>query len=123
MRLIIKILLLVLAAAAWVGPMNAQQQKLFAQDADHVVSGSDTIVRHAATREQRALRRVLVELDDLRTLIAYTSQLADPDARIRFDYSALLADLGKIEAGIDSHLTVTSKPRQHIKPIRGLYSR
>lgn len=123
MRIIITLLFLAFAPTAGGEPLHPQQQILVAQAADHVVSGSDTIVRHTATREQRALRRVLVELDDLRNLIAYASQLADPAARIRFDYTALLADLKKIESGIGSHLTVTINPRQRIKPIRGQYSR
>ena len=92
-------------------------------DAIHQAVNADTIVRPAATREQRALRRLLIELADLRRLIAHVSQLADPDARIRFDYPALLADVNKIETGIDSHLKSSTAPRTVIEPIRGFYSR
>ena len=121
MRILLSILFLTLASPSW--GKNLENELRESAVAAQPVVREDAIVRLAATREQRALRRLLTELNDLRTLIEHVSKMADPDARIRFDYSALLADIDKIEAGMNSHLTISTVPRTIIEPIRGQYSR
>jgi len=88
-----------------------------------MVANASSNHRPAARREHRNLYRIMAELRDLRNLVREARASADGDARIRMDYSSLLRDLEKIEAGIDSHLNARSVPANVIEPIRGSYSR
>ncbi len=73
--------------------------------------------------EREALARVVHELETLSTLITEAEMAADPDARIRFQYAWLRADLATIRQGIDTHLQAPEQEPRTWPTLRGDYRR
>ena len=84
---------------------------------------SETIVRPAAKAEHQALKSLLHEFKDIESLLFETQSYADPDARIRFDYTALRRDFRMIVSGIEAYLSGSTRQSQFIEPISGDYGR
>ncbi len=76
-----------------------------------------------ADGERAALARIVHELQAIEPLITDAASLANPDARIRFQYDWLSQDLNRIRLGIQAHIdTPRSEPRT-FPPLRGDYRR
>ncbi|MEX2257291.1 MAG: RAQPRD family integrative conjugative element protein [Woeseia sp.] len=73
--------------------------------------------------ERAALAKVLHEIEMLQALITEAEAAADPDARIRFQYSWLRADLATIRQGIDAHLQAPRQEPRTWPVLRGDYRR
>lgn len=73
--------------------------------------------------EREALARVLHELETLNSLITEAEMAADSEARIRFQYAWLRADLATIRQGIDAHLKAPRQEPRTWPALRGDYRR
>lgn len=86
--------------------------------------GRDAILRPAADRQARELRRLVNEMRYLiDNLVPQARYYADPDARVRFDWHQLMVDLNRIVAGIEAHLNDSVSSPRFIAPIQGNYGR
>lgn len=73
--------------------------------------------------EREALAKVLHEIEMLNSLITEAEAAADPDARIRFQYAWLRADLATIRQGIEVHLKAPRQEPRTWPALRGDYRR
>ncbi len=80
------------------------------------------IVRTNAS-EIQILARLARALDELEALIREAEISADPDARVRFDYYQLRADLLSISQGIQAHIDTPVYMPRVLDPIVGNYGR
>lgn len=76
-----------------------------------------------ADGERAALARITHELQTLEPLIAQAASQANPDARIRFQYDWLRADLRTIAQGIQAHIDAPRSEPRNFPPLRGDYRR
>jgi RAQPRD family integrative conjugative element protein len=67
-----------------------------------------------ADGERAALVRLLDELDALEPAVAAAERQADPEARTRFAYDWLRADLARMRQGIREH---AERPRTEPQPV------
>ncbi len=74
--------------------------------------------RHA---ERHALAQLIHELDALQPVIEHAQHNADKDARIRFHYDWLRADIEHIRTGIQNHLVQPRQQPRAIPPLKGDY--
>jgi len=74
-----------------------------------------------AHSEREALARVVNELDALKPLIDAAEAEANPDARVRFRYDWLRADLRQIESGIQDHIDAPRVEPRAFPALRGDY--
>lgn len=72
--------------------------------------------------ERADLARLIHELDTLKPLLAKAERDRNPDARVRFQYRWLRADLAKIKRGIHAYLDGTRDLPRSIKPLQGDYA-
>lgn len=82
-----------------------------------------TVVVRTNSAEKQILIRLVREIEELATLIDEASFNANPDARIRFDYRQLQADLLLITQGIHAHVELSDFSPRTLKPIVGQYGR
>jgi len=69
-----------------------------------LLSCATTFAGDATTEEERAvLIRMSSEVNYLRELSASAKASSDDNARVKFDYSALEADLSEIQRAIEQH--------------------
>jgi len=80
------------------------------------------VIRTRAT-EMQVLGRLAGALEELEALIREAEISADPDARLRFDYFQLRADLLAITQGIQSHIQTPIYAPRALDPIVGNYGR
>lgn len=73
--------------------------------------------------ERAALARLAHELAVLEPLLREAQAQADPDARIRFRYDWLLADLTRVRSGIQDHIDNPRAEPRTVTPLRGDYRR
>lgn len=71
--------------------------------------------------ERAALARLVHELAVLEPLLREAQAQADPDARIRFRYDWLLADLARVRHGIQEHIDSPRAEPRAVTPLRGDY--
>jgi RAQPRD family integrative conjugative element protein len=74
-----------------------------------------------AHSERDALARVVNELDALKPLIDAAEAEANSDARVRFRYDWLRADLRQVESGIQDHVDAPRVEPRAFPPLRGDY--
>jgi RAQPRD family integrative conjugative element protein len=74
-----------------------------------------------AHSERDALARVVNELVALKPLIDAAEAEANPDARVRFRYDWLRADLRQVESGIQDHVDAPRVEPRAFPPLRGDY--
>ncbi len=86
-----------------------------------VVALAASDVNADAHGEREALARVVHELDALKPLIDAAEAEANPDARVRFRYDWLRADLRQIESGIQDHIDAPRVEPRAFPPLRGDY--
>ena len=71
--------------------------------------------------ERQALVQLVHELDALIRFIDHAQHNADQDARIRFNYDWLRADVDHIRSGIQNHLIQPRQQPRSIPPLKGDY--
>ncbi len=71
--------------------------------------------------ERHALAQLIHELDALHPVIEHAQYNADQDARIRFHYDWLRADIEHIRSGIQNHLIQPREQPRTIPPLKGDY--
>ena len=74
-----------------------------------------------ADTEHQTLAQLIHELDALQPLIDQAQHNVDPDARIRFNYDWLRADIEQIRSGIHNHLIQPRQQPRNIPPLKGDY--
>lgn len=74
-----------------------------------------------ADGERAALAQLAHELDALSPLIKKAQAQANPDARIRFQYTWLNADLEQMETGIREHINAPRTYPRSFPPLKGDY--
>ena len=82
-----------------------------------------TILRPARSIEARTLKRLLIELRRIDSLVIEASYHADPDARMRFDYELLRRDIRRISNGVEAHVRAEALIPPRLEPISGDYHR
>ena len=73
--------------------------------------------------EIQILARLARSMEELEALIREAQISADPDARIRFDYYQLRADILSITQGIQAHIHTPVYTPRSLDPIAGNYGR
>ena len=86
-----------------------------------VVALAASDVNADAHSERDALARVVHELDLLKPLIDAAEAEANPDARVRFRYDWLRADLRQVESGIQDHIDAPRVEPRAFPPLGGDY--
>ncbi len=81
------------------------------------------VVTRANTHEHQVLARLGRTIEELEALIREAESSADPDARIRFDYYQLRADILAIMSGIRAHLHTPVYTPRSVDSIVGNYGR
>ncbi len=71
--------------------------------------------------ERHALAQLIHELDALQPVIEHAEHNADKDARIRFHYDWLHADVERIRSGIQNYLIQPRQQPRIISPLKGDY--
>ncbi len=71
--------------------------------------------------ERHALAQLIHELNALQPVIDHAQHNADQDARIRFHYDWLRADIIHIRSGIQNHLIQPRQQPRTIPPLKGDY--
>jgi RAQPRD family integrative conjugative element protein len=71
--------------------------------------------------ERADLARLIQDLNALEPLLTQARRDANPDARVKFQYRWLRADLDKIKRGIRAYLDGTRDLPRSIKPLQGDY--
>ncbi len=71
--------------------------------------------------ERHVLSQLIHELDALQPVIDHAHHNADQDARIRFHYDWLRADVERIRSGIQNHLVQPRQQPRTIPPLKGDY--
>ena len=74
-----------------------------------------------AQNEREVLARLVNELEALEPLLDAAEAEANPDARVRFRYDWLRADLRQIESGIQDHIEAPHVEPRTFPPLRGDY--
>ena len=74
-----------------------------------------------AQDEREILARVVNELEALEPLLDAAEAEANPDARVRFRYDWLRADLRQIQSGIQEHIDAPRVEPRTFPPLRGDY--
>jgi RAQPRD family integrative conjugative element protein len=74
-----------------------------------------------AESEHAALAQLTHELDALAPLIKKAQTQANPDARIRFQYSWLNNDLERMKTGIREHINAPRTYPRTFPPLKGDY--
>lgn len=82
-------------------------------------SSGDLLV--AGDGESSALARIDHELAALEPLIREAERQSSRDARVRFEYGWLRADLGRMRQGIKAHLEAPRREPRRVEPLRGDY--
>lgn len=82
----------------------------------------DVVVR-MHSEEKKVLIRLVREIEELEALIDEAKLKANPDSRIKFDYSQLKDDLLLITQGIHAHIRISDFTPRTLKPIVGQYGR
>ena len=80
---------------------------------------SDLLV--AGDGEAATLARIDHELAALEPLIREAERQSSRDARVRFEYGWLRADLGRMRQGIKAHLEAPRREPRRVEPLRGEY--
>ena len=73
--------------------------------------------------ERAVLARLTHELALLGTLVDDAESQANPSNRVRFQYSWLRTDIGKIRQGIDEYIKGARVEPRVVSPLKGDYSR
>jgi len=73
--------------------------------------------------ERAALARLAHEIQALGALVEEAERQAPADARIRFQYGWLRADLRRVRAGIAEHLNAPPGEPRAFEPLQGDYRR
>ncbi len=71
--------------------------------------------------ERQALAQLIHELEALSLLIDHAQHNTNHDARIRFHYDWLRADIEHIRSGIQNHLVQPRQQPRIIPPLKGDY--
>ena len=88
-----------------------------------ICCGSYTSAHADADTERRELARLAHELEVLEPLIVKAELVADPDARVRFQYDWLRQDLARVRLGIEEHINAPQAEPRRFPPLRGDYRR
>ena len=81
------------------------------------------VVMRTNASEIQILARLARSMEELEALVREAEISADPDARIRFDYYQLRADLLSITQGIQAHIHTPVYTPRSLDPIAGNYGR
>ena len=81
------------------------------------------VVMRTNASEIQILARLARSMEELEALVRDAEISADPDARIRFDYYQLRADLLSITQGIQAHIHTPVYTPRSLDPIAGNYGR
>lgn len=76
-----------------------------------------------AEGEREALARLVHELEALRPMIKAAEAQAPSEARVRFQYDWLRADLRRVAQGIQDHIDAPRGEPRLVEPLRGDYRR
>ena len=74
-----------------------------------------------AQDEREILARVINELEALEPLLDAAESAANPDARVRFRYDWLRADLRQVQSGVQDHIDAPRVEPRTFPPLRGDY--
>ena len=74
-----------------------------------------------AQNEREVLARVVNELEALEPLLDAAESEANPDARVRFRYEWLRADLRQVQSGVQDHIDAPRVEPRTFPPLRGDY--
>lgn len=80
-------------------------------------------VKADAEGEREALARLVYELNALEPLIKEAHAQAPREARVRFQYDWLRADLRRVAQGIQDHIDAPRAEPRLVAPLRGDYRR
>lgn len=94
-----------------------------AQVTDYPFYSQPTVVMRTNASEVQILTRLARSMEELEALIREAELNADPDARIRFDYYQLRADIQSITQGIQAHIQIPIYTPRTLDPIVGNYGR
>lgn len=84
-------------------------------------NSSDGSIRRVNSSEKQTLVRLLRQLHELDNLISEAEKIANPDARIKFDYNRLRYDLLLIVNGISAHVDRPDYTPRTLEQIPGDY--
>ncbi len=93
------------------------------QATDFPVYQQPTVVMRTSASEVQILTRLARTIDELEALVREAEMNADPDARIRFDYYQLRADILAISQGIQAHIQTPVYTPRILDPLVGNYGR
>ena len=97
----------------------AMPEQMFNRDVYH----HPKVVMRTNASEIQILARLARSMEELEALVRDAEISADPDARIRFDYYQLRADLLSITQGIQAHIHTPVYTPRSLDPIAGNYGR
>lgn len=124
-----KIILLTIAATGLIGCVakkNASTELVSPTQVNresHNYVRQRTVITRTNSLEYQVLARLLRTIEELEALIREAESSADPDARIRFDYYQLRADILSIAKGIQAHIQTPVYTPRALDPIVGNYGR
>lgn len=111
--------LTVLAGCAFPAAPPAPAQAVADAPVTAYPPASDLLV--AGDGEAATLARIDHELAALEPLIREAERQSNRDARVRFEYGWLRADLGRMRQGIKAHLEAPRREPRRVEPLRGDY--
>ena len=121
------LLLVALMILASCSTKNSQPVEIVKESPTEIVSTpyahQPIVVMRSSSSELQLLARLASAIEELEALIREAEASADPDARIRFDYYQLRADILSISQGIQAHIRTPVYTPRTLKPIAGNYGR